>query len=100
MARGYFLGMQRPPLAGRRWAKADRPQCIKWMRLGRLYLLYRSSSKDRQISGLDAVAGFYVRGIAGCRPELHDVCDRPCEAVKLVGRNRVQFCLKVKQSHG
>src|SRR5260370_25210872 len=58
-------------------------------------------AEERHASVLNVLARFHMRRVGRGRPhvEVHHVCDSASETAKLVVRNRVQFCLKIKQSH-
>src|SRR5260370_27634325 len=58
-------------------------------------------AEERHVSVLHILARLHMRRVGRGRPhlEVHHVCDRARETANLVVRNRVQFCLKIEQSH-
>src|SRR6266436_3751729 len=58
-------------------------------------------AEERHVSVLNVLARLHTRRVGRGGPylEVHHVCDRARETAKLVVRNRVQFCLKIEQSH-
>ena len=59
-------------------------------------------AEKRHMSVLNVLARLHMRGVGdgGRYLKVHHIRDCARETAKLVVRNRVQFCLKIEQSHG